>query len=172
MPGHSEALKEETTQMFATFHVPRTASRGWDPFELARREFARSCCGNGNDGGRAATRAFAPLSVWEDAQQLYVEVDLPGLKPGDVEVTVNDGKLFIRGERVPAQREPACRHDERSYGKFERIVALPETIDPSKVDANLRDGVLLLTLQKRPEVLPQKVTVKYGSGAQAGAESA
>jgi HSP20 family protein len=158
--------------MFATFHVPRTASRGWDPFQLARREIARSCCGNGNgNGGTPATRSFAPLSVWEDAQQLYVEVDLPGLKPGDVEVTVNDGKLFIRGERVPAQREPACRHDERSYGTFERIVALPETIDPSKVEANLRDGVLQLTLQKRPEVLPQKVTVKYGGAPQAGAES-
>lgn len=151
--------------MFATFHVPRAASRGWDPFELARREFARSCQSN---GGGQSQRVLAPLSVWEDARQVSVEVDLPGFKPGDVDVTVNDGKLFIRGERTAPQCEAACRHDERPYGQFERVVALPETVDPSQVEANLRDGVLQLTLQKRPEVQPQKVAVKYGGAPEAG----
>jgi HSP20 family protein len=102
---------------------------------------------------------MAPLSVWEDEQQFQVEVDLPGLQPQQVDVTVEKGKLFIRGERTPAGTGP--RHDERAYGKFERVVSLADTIDPARIDASLRDGVLRLTLHKRPEVLPQKVTVKY-----------
>jgi HSP20 family protein len=149
--------------MFATLHVPSLASRGWDPFEQARREFARGVVKNGS--GQPRQPALAPLSAWEDEQQLYVEVDLPGLQPQDVDVTVEKDKLFIRGERAPAGTAP--RHDERAYGKFERIVALADTIDPSRIDASLQDGVLRLTLHKRPEVLPQKVTVKYDAGAAA-----
>jgi HSP20 family protein len=110
---------------------------------------------------------MAPLSVWEDEQQFHVEVDLPGLQPQDVDVTVEKGKLFLRGERMPASTGP--RHDERAYGKFERIVSLADTVDPARIDASLRDGVLRLTLRKRPEVLPQRVTVKYDAGESAPA---
>lgn len=154
--------------MFATFHLPPLASRGWDPFAQARREFARGVASNGNGNGPQPSAApMAPLAAWEDEHQFFVEVDLPGLRPENVDVTIEKGKLFIRGERAPAGS--AARHDERVYGRFERIVALADTIDPSRIEASLRDGVLRLTLNKRPEVLPQKVTVKYDAAPAAPA---
>lgn len=139
--------------------VPRWVVRGSDPFDVARREFQKAF-GNGGSGQRLVARGYAPLSVWEDQQQLHVEVDLPGLQPGDVEVTVDDGKLSIRGERQPSQSAPG-RYEERAFGRFERVIALADTIDPTSVEAQLRDGVLRVTLSKKPESQPQKVVVRY-----------
>lgn len=107
----------------------------------------------------------APLSVWEDAERVYVEVDVPGLQPDQVDVHIEDGKLHISGERAPAQREQRCWYEERAFGRFARAIGLPETVDPSQVDANLRDGVLSIVLHKRPEAQPHRVTVKYAEGA-------
>lgn len=148
--------------MLTSLNVPRWVVRGTDPFEMARREFQKAF-GDGQ-GQRMLARGYAPLSVWEDQQQLRIEVDLPGLQPGDVDVTVEDGKLSIRGERKPAQAAQG-RYEERAFGRFERVIALADTIDPNSVEAHLRDGILSVTLSKKPESLPQKVTVHY-QGAQ------
>lgn len=154
--------------MLSTISVPRWVVRGTDPFEAARREFQKAFGAPAN-GQRSANRGYAPLSVWEDQQQLHIDVDLPGLQPADVDVTVEDGKLSIRGERKPAEGAQG-RYDERAYGRFERVIALADTIDQGSVEAQLRDGVLHVTLSKKPEVQPQRVVVKY-SGEQPAANS-
>lgn len=155
--------------MLASLTVPRWVVRGTDPFEVARREFQRAFGENGN-GHKSLARGYAPLSVWEDQQQLHIAVDLPGLQPSEVEVTVEDGKLSIRGERRPAEGAQGC-YDERAYGCFERVIALADTIDQGSVEAQLRDGVLYVTLSKKPESQPQRVAVKY-SGSQPAAGEA
>ncbi len=139
--------------------VPRWVVRGTDPFELARREFQKAF-GDGSNGQRLVARGYAPLSVWEDQHQLHIEVDVPGLQPGDVDVTVEDGKLSIRGERKPTAAAQG-RYEERAFGRFERVIALADTIDATSVEAQLRDGILSVALNKKPESQPQKVVVRY-----------
>ena len=155
--------------MLSSIAVPRWVVRGTDPFDVARREFQKAF-GNAANGQRSANGGYAPLSVWEDQSRLHLEVDLPGLQPGDVDVTVEHGKLSIRGERKPAEGAQK-RYDERAYGRFERVIALSDTIDQGSVEAQLRDGVLLVTLSKKPEVQPQRVVVKH-NGAQPAANDA
>jgi HSP20 family protein len=144
--------------MFSTLQVPRFVVRGCDPAVFGRPAARRMA----EAGGTSATVA-APLSVWEDAERVYVEVDVPGFQPQQVDVHIEDGKLQISGERAPAQREQRCWYDERAFGRFVRSIGLPETVDPARVEANLRDGVLSITLHKRPEAQPHRVNVKYAA---------
>lgn len=145
--------------MVSTFHIPRFVVRAPQFVSVGRP--ANACCGD-TDGKGSIT-----LTVWEDSERVYVEADLPGSKPADVDVRIEDGLLKISGERSLPQREAETRHNERRFGAFERVLPLGKTLDPTKVDAALKDGVLSIVLHKRPEAQTQKVTVKYGSDAPA-----
>jgi HSP20 family protein len=152
--------------MFSTFQVPRFVVRGYDPAVFARPAPRRAA-----EQGATTPAIGAPLSVWEDAERVYVEVDVPGLQPQQVDVHIEDGKLLISGERAPARRDQRCWYEERAFGRFARAIALPEAVDPSQVDANLRDGVLSITLHKRPEAQPHRVAVKYAAESTHAASS-
>ena len=104
------------------------------------------------------------LEVWEDAQNIYVEAELPGVKPEDVDVTLEGGTLTIRGQKkqVSQQEHVQYHYRQRRYGQFIQQFQLPTTVDASKVTANLHDGVLRVQVEKRPEVKPRKVEVKAG----------
>ena len=83
------------------------------------------------DDGHSAGQAWAgvPLSMWQDEDHIFVEVELPGVAESDLEMTVHNGMLFIRGERKAAEgRRPM--YDGRSYGRFERVVTLPAPSTP------------------------------------------
>ena len=77
----------------------------------------------------------------------------------DVDVSVHNGMLFIRGERKPQQGRHYL-YNARPYGRFERVITLPEAVDADNVQARLADGLLLIELSKSPEAKPKKVTVK------------
>lgn len=138
--------------MVSTFHIPRFVVRGPQFFAAgpAKAEQANS-------------KGTIPLTVWEDAERVYIEADLPGSRPQDIDVRVEDGSLRISGDRALPQRDAEGRHNERRFGPFERTLQLGKTLDTSRVDAELRDGVLNITLHKRPEAQPQKVQVKYAT---------
>ena len=130
------------------------------PFEGAQREMDHlfdSVFGNGNGsaGGLAA-----PASLWEEQDRWCIEVDLPGVRQEDVEITHEKQTLRIAAERKAPEGERNYAHNERSYGRVDRLISLPETVDPEKIEAELKDGVLLVTLAKRPEVQPKKINVK------------
>jgi HSP20 family protein len=96
----------------------------------------------------------------EDA--IVIQADLPGLKAEDVEVTVEEGILSIRGERkLEEVNEGETYHRvERLYGSFERTFTLPNSVDTSKIDARFKNGEMLLTLPKREESKPRSVKIK------------
>jgi HSP20 family protein len=100
-----------------------------------------------------------PVSMWQDDEHLYVEAELPGMTEQDVDVTVHNGILFIRGERKPAEGRQYL-YDGRTYGRFERAITLPEAVDADAVQAELTCGVLRLVLPKRPEAKPKKIALK------------
>jgi HSP20 family protein len=132
-----------------------------DPFEAVRREFARDLglMANGNAAGNEARR-YGALSLWEDAQKVYIEIDVPGMQLDDLNLTMEGGQLWIRGERKFTHQEEKRWYDERFYGGFQRAVSLQDTVDPSTIEAALSDGVLSVTLTKKPEYQPHRVAVK------------
>jgi HSP20 family protein len=104
-------------------------------------------------------RSAIPVSVWQDDDHLYVEADVPGVTEQDVEVTVHKGMLFIRGERK-AEEGRSYFHDGRTWGRFERVITLPDQVQSDEVQAELSQGVLRITLPKCPETKPKKITLK------------
>jgi len=109
--------------------------------------------------GVPANESAVPISLWHDHDHIYVEADLPGMTDQDVEVTVHQGVLFIRGERKPEQ-ERQYLFDGRTWGRFERAIILPDEVDADAVQADLSQGVLRLSLPKSPEAKPRKITLK------------
>jgi len=87
-----------------------------------------------------------PLSLWEDENHIYVEADTPGLTDKDIDVSVHDNQLVIRGERKHEQKGNG--YDTRSYGRFEQTVTLPVEVDSDAVEAKLTNGVLSLSFPK------------------------
>ncbi len=99
-----------------------------------------------------------PLSMWEDDAKVHLEVDAPGMTEKDIEVTVHEGDLIIRGERKVEKKENGF--DSRWFGRFEERIHLPAGVDPAKVEATLVGGVLKIVLPKAPEAMPMRVAIK------------
>ena len=99
-----------------------------------------------------------PLSLWQDEHAIYVEMDAPGMTDKDIDVTVQEGDLIIRGERKCERK--AGGYDSRTYGPFEQRVGLPSSIATDKVEAKLTNGVLTITLPKSEAAKPRKIALK------------
>jgi HSP20 family protein len=114
--------------------------------------------------GRQA-EGFAPyaVDVREDGDHLYVEAELPGYKKEQVDVTLENSTLTISADRTSERKENGKSGElllnERRHTRFLRSFTLPPTVDGSSVDAKLNDGVLTVTLNKRQESKPRKITV-------------
>jgi HSP20 family protein len=102
------------------------------------------------------------INILERQDAMVITADLPGLKAEDVEVTVEEGTLSIRGERKleEASEGETYHRVERLYGMFERTFTLPNSIDVDKIEARFSDGEMVLTLPKREESKPRSVKIK------------
>lgn len=114
------------------------------------------------DGGAPRTRPawHAPASVWEQNDRFHVELDLPGVLQEDLELTFEKGSLSITAERKAPEGERTNWHDERGYGKVTRIVSLPDSADAENIQAELVNGVLHVSVPKKPEAQPRRIDVK------------
>jgi HSP20 family protein len=99
-----------------------------------------------------------PLSVWEDEHSVHVEVDAPGVTDKDIDVSVHDGVLIVRGERKSEGKGGG--YDTRTYGRFEQRVTLPCPVDADRVEAKLANGVLAVTFPKSEAAKPRKIAIK------------
>jgi HSP20 family protein len=116
---------------------------------------------NGNSGRSYAAHAwFAPASLWEDENHFYLEIEMPGVKQEDVEIVIERDTLRIAAERHQPEGERKYWHQERGFGRVERTVSLPESVNGESIEAELQDGVLFVKLAKRPESQPRRVQVK------------
>lgn len=102
-----------------------------------------------------------PVSIWEDDGHLHIEAELPGFTRDQIDLTVHEGVLTIRGERKPVEGR-AYLHDGRAYGNFERVITLPETVNPDAITAGLANGVLTVTFDKTPKAQPRKISIQNG----------
>jgi len=112
------------------------------------------------ENGGAVRGWRAAVSMWDDADKVLLEVELPGVKKESIDLTVHNGLMRISGERRAPESERKYRVNERLYGPFDRVIALPEDVDADTIDAQLTDGVLHIVLSKKPEAQPKKIAVK------------
>jgi HSP20 family protein len=112
----------------------------------------------GEEGLLGQALRTVPVAVWEDEDHFYVEAELPGMSESDMDLTVQKGMLFIRGERRSPEGR-SCLYDNRWYGRVERVVALPEAIDTDHMEANLKAGVLTVKFPKGPQAKAKKIAI-------------
>jgi len=106
--------------------------------------------------------AWGPaLDLYEDKDAFTVRFELPGLKKEDIEISLHEGILTIAGERKGGDefKDAVTHRLERSYGRFQRAVALPMAVEAEKVKAHYSDGVLTVTLPKAEEAKPRQIAV-------------
>lgn len=102
------------------------------------------------------------IDVNETDEAITVDAEMPGLKQEEIKVSVEDGVLQISAERKEEKDEKKknVHRSERYYGKLERRLALPSSVEEGKVEATYKDGVLHLTLPKKVSAKPKAITVK------------
>jgi HSP20 family protein len=143
----------------------------WDPFRdlmnlqdevnsLFRRSFLR-----GAEPVSAVERAavWAPaIDLYESDDKLTVEAELPGLDSDDIDITIEDDILHIKGERKFSDevKEENYHRIERAYGYFERNIPLPHKVQGDKVAATVKDGLLRIEMPKAEEAKPKQIPIK------------
>jgi HSP20 family protein len=104
---------------------------------------------------------MASMTVTELPDRWVVAVDVPGVAESDIEVTLEDGTLVIEGERKSVVLEGGKGlFNDRSFGRFRRVLNVRDAIDRDGIQAELRDGVLTLTLHRSPEATPRKIAIR------------
>lgn len=138
-----------------------TQNRSWDPFQMMNDLMRWDPFQNlGASGGGSA---YVPAFEVKETPEAYVfSADVPGLSDDDVELSVTGNQLTVSGTRSEAQRQEGDRVHlyERRYGAFSRTFALPDGVDPERIEAKLERGVLEMTVPKKPEVKPRRISLK------------
>ena len=100
------------------------------------------------------------MDLYQNSDNVVARVELPGMRNEDIEISLQEGMLTISGERKSETPEnDKAERTERYVGKFRRSIALPTQVDPNKVTANYRDGILTITLPKAEEAKPKQIQV-------------
>lgn len=108
-----------------------------------------------------ASGTFPAINIGASPKRVDVYVFAPGVDAKGMDISLQQNVLSIAGERNESAPENVNFYrNERFNGSFRRVITLPEDIDPEKVEANYRDGVLQLTLARREEVQPRRIEVK------------
>jgi HSP20 family protein len=116
-----------------------------------------------SESGDAITSAWLPpCDVFEDKEAVRIVMEVPGVNPEDVKLSLENNMLTIRGEKKQVAEEKADRvhRYERTYGVFERAFALPGSVDPEKIEARYSNGVLTVELPKAERARPRQIEVK------------
>lgn len=111
---------------------------------------------------RAVARgSFPAINIGASADQVDVYVFAAGVDPNSLDIQIQQNLLTVSGERkLEEQQDVNYYLRERFNGSFRRVLSLPDNVDPDKVEAGYRDGVLHVTIQRREEVKPRKIEVK------------
>ncbi len=103
-----------------------------------------------------------PIDVAENEKEITVRVEVPGVDPKDIEVTVSDRVLTISGEKQESResKDNGVRHSERRFGSFRRTIQLPKSVDTNHIKAEHSHGVLQVRLNKSESVIPKRIRVE------------
>lgn len=129
----------------------------WGLLSQLQRELER-----GAAEGSTATAEWAPaVDIKEEANRFVIYADIPGVKPEEIDISMHDGVLTIRGEKSSESKteKEGYKRVERTYGSFYRRFSLPDTANPDAISASSKHGVLEVVIPKREAVLPKKINV-------------
>lgn len=141
----------------------------WKPFREVSRlrsEMDRlwdEYFGTGRRAFRPMEEAWLPaVDVSETGDKITVRAEIPGMEAEDIDISMVGDTLVIKGEKKAEKEEKDENYHivERSYGSFSRSMKLPATVDPDKVDATYKNGVLTIVLPKKEEVKPKAIEIK------------
>jgi len=124
------------------------------------------------DRTESGVQRWAPaVDIYENDQNLVLKAELPGFDPKDVEVRMEDGTLYLKGERKFENdvKKENYHRIERSYGSFARRFSLPGSVNADNVKAEYKDGVLTLTIPKKEEAKPKTIKIQVSEPARAAA---
>ena len=140
----------------------------WDPFrelnavqERVNRLFGDVYRAADDDVMRRGAWA-PPVDIYDSGNhELVIKAELPDMSKDDIEITVENNTLTLRGEKKmdSAMKDECCHRIERTYGTFSRTFSLPTTVDTSKVSADYKNGVLTVKLPVREEAKPKQIQV-------------
>lgn len=139
----------------------------WDPFHDLEREVDRLLAGVSlSVQGLRFGRQYPAVNVYDLDSELLITAEIPGVKADDLELTVTNGMLTLRGKRsgpegVPDER---YRRQERPRGVWQRSLSLPERIHEEQMTAEFTNGVLKIHLPKAPMVQPRQIPISEGTG--------
>jgi HSP20 family protein len=113
-------------------------------------------------GIRSVARGtYPPINVGSTAEQVDVYLFAAGLDPQTLDISIQQNLLTVAGERkAPMEKEAEYYRRERYDGAFRRVITLPDDVDPERVEARYRDGVLQIHIQRREAVRPRQIEVK------------
>lgn len=116
-----------------------------------------------SDLGLTGPNVFPPINVFTDKDGWVVQAEVPGVKPDQLQVQVERGRLTMSGERTPGpdpNKDASYHRRERRYGKFSRTIQLPRDLDPEQVRAELRNGLLTIRVAKLASAQPRQIEVQ------------
>jgi HSP20 family protein len=118
-------------------------------------------------GSVITSTLFAPTDVSEDENALQITMELPGVDPEDVRLSLENNVLTIRGEKKQQfdENNERVHRFERVYGVFERTFVLPNTVDPDRIEARFENGVLTVRIPKAERARPREIRVSSSSGS-------
>ena len=138
----------------------------WNMLNQFRNEIDQ-VFGRGNhsvhEDSAIATSSWVPsVDIKEETQHFLIEADIPGVEPKDIDISMENGVLTLKGERNAESRDKGKNYKrvERTYGSFYRRFSLPDTADAEKITANGKHGVLQITIPKKEATQPRKITVQ------------
>jgi HSP20 family protein len=142
------------------YHIIRKPSI-WQEMDQIQREMNRLFDSTGR--GRVFSAPNYPaINIWTNDNGQFITAEMPGVHPDDINIDVSADALSISGERKPEEvvKEANYHRRERSYGAFSRTIQLPFMVDTNKVEANFKNGVLMISLPRAEADKPKKITIK------------
>jgi HSP20 family protein len=126
------------------------------------RIFGRDFDNQDDESWGAVSEWMPAVDVQETKDAFLITADLPGVDPKDIDITMENGLLSLRGRRSHEKttEEKGFRRIERSSGEFFRRFTLPDVADSEQISAQTNNGVLTVRIAKRPEVQPKKIEIK------------
>jgi len=143
--------------MYRRFRKPSI----WQEMDQLQREMNRLF--DTTSKGRVVNAPSYPaINIWTNEDGMLISAEMPAVHPDDINIDVNADALSISGDRKPDEvvKEATFHRRERGYGSFSRTIQLPFMVDTNKVEANFRNGVLMISLPRADADKPKKITIK------------
>lgn len=133
----------------------------WDPFRDLQREVGRIIVSLDPLQSVRRVHAYPPLNVHDAGDRYLLTVQLPGMTPADIDLTITGETVTIRGERKRPEgiKDDSYRRQERPVGRWVRTITLPDRVESARVGASCSDGILTVNLPKAESAKPRRITV-------------